>query len=209
MAQYGRQQYWDERYTKDPEAFDWYQRYSGLKDKLRGAGVKEGDNILNIGCGNSRMTEDMYEEGFTSITNIDISKVVIDQMKERHKDKSTLTWQVMNACHLDFMDETYDCIIDKGTVDSILCGEGSTGNISKMLSECARVLKPNGIFFMVSYGVPENRLGYLENDEYPWRVTVSTVPKPTVMTAAQPEAKDSANVHYIYIAQKEGSEEKE
>jgi len=33
----------------------------------------------------------MYEDGFTSIANIDISKVVVEQMKERHKDKATLT----------------------------------------------------------------------------------------------------------------------
>ena len=34
MAQYGKTTYWDERYTKDPEPFDWYQRYSGIKDLL-------------------------------------------------------------------------------------------------------------------------------------------------------------------------------
>ena len=32
MAQYGKTSYWDERYTKDPEPFDWYQRYSGIRD---------------------------------------------------------------------------------------------------------------------------------------------------------------------------------
>lgn len=103
------------------------------------------------------MTEDLFEDGYTSITNIDISKVVVDQMTEKHKDKSTLTWQVMNACHLDFPDGTFDCIIDKGTMDSILCGEGSTANVAKMCSEAVRVLKPDGVFFMVSYGVPDNR----------------------------------------------------
>ncbi len=37
------------------------------------------------------------------------------------------------------------------------------------------VLKPDGVYFIVSYGTPENRLSYLENDEYKWRVTVHTV----------------------------------
>ena len=32
MAQYGKVAYWDVRYTKDPEPFDWYQRYSGIRD---------------------------------------------------------------------------------------------------------------------------------------------------------------------------------
>ena len=34
MAQYGKTSYWDERYTKDPEPFDWYQRYSGIQELI-------------------------------------------------------------------------------------------------------------------------------------------------------------------------------
>lgn len=205
MAQYGKPSYWDDRYTKDPEPFDWYQRYSGVKDKLQQY-IKKTDYALMVGCGNSRLTEDMYEDDFTSIANIDISKVVIDQMTERHKDKSTLTWQVMNACHLDFPDETFDAIVDKGTIDSVLCGEGSTSNVSKMLSEFQRVLKPNGVVIMVSYGVPDNRLGYLESDDYAWKVTTHTVAKPTVSASAVPGTDDTP-VHFIYVCVKDGDSE--
>ena len=31
----GKTSYWDERYTKDPEPFDWYQRYSGIQELLQ------------------------------------------------------------------------------------------------------------------------------------------------------------------------------
>ena len=33
----------------------------------------------------------MYDEGFKSIANIDISKVVVDQMTEKYRDKTGLT----------------------------------------------------------------------------------------------------------------------
>lgn len=36
---------------------------------------------------------------------------------------------------LDFADGMFDVVIDKGTLDSILCGEGSSQNAQKMLSE--------------------------------------------------------------------------
>ena len=39
MAQYGKVAYWDERYTKDPEPFDWYQRYSGIRDLINQVGM--------------------------------------------------------------------------------------------------------------------------------------------------------------------------
>ena len=78
MAEYGHATYWDTRYTKyvsklrylgwptrlmegrhtfnncrDPEPFDWYQRYAGLKELINQY-VKKHDNILNVGAGNSR-----------------------------------------------------------------------------------------------------------------------------------------------------------
>ena len=49
-----------------------------------------------LGCGNSRLSEDMYDDGFTTISNIDISKVCVDQMVEKYRDKTGLTWQQMN-----------------------------------------------------------------------------------------------------------------
>mmetsp|Transcript_10384 Transcript_10384/g.14319 ORF Transcript_10384/g.14319 Transcript_10384/m.14319 type:complete len:210 (-) Transcript_10384:281-910(-) len=207
MAQYGKSSYWDERYTKDPEPFDWYQRYAGIRDLINQY-VKREDVILMGGCGNSRLTEDMFEDGYTTITNIDVSRVVIDQMIDRYKDKPTLQWQQMNVTSLEFPDETFDVVIAKATLDAVLCGEGSTANVAKFCSEVSRVLKPTGLFFIVSYGVPDNRLNYLEKEDiYSWTVTVHTVPKPTVSAAAVPSAEDSNGVHYIYICSKGGTVE--
>jgi ubiquinone/menaquinone biosynthesis C-methylase UbiE len=146
--------------------------------------------------------------GYTSITNIDVSRVVIEQMIERYKDKPTLQWQQMNVTALDFPDETFDVVIAKATLDAVLCGEGSTANVGKFCAEVSRVLKPNGCFFIVSYGVPDNRLNYLEKEDlYSWNVTVHTVPKTTVSAAAVPSAEDANGVHYIYVCSKGGAAE--
>ena len=34
MAHYGKVEYWEDRYDKDREQYDWYQRYSGCKDMI-------------------------------------------------------------------------------------------------------------------------------------------------------------------------------
>ena len=170
----GKTSYWDERYTKDPEPFDWYQRYSGIQELLQKY-VKKDDAVLMAGCGNSRLSEDMFEDGFANISNVDISRVVIDQMGDKYKDKPALTFQQMNVCSLEFPDESFDAVIVKGTMDAILCGEGSTANVAKMCMEVSRVLKQSGILFVVSYGVPDNRMQYLENEDYSWTVTTHTV----------------------------------
>ena len=53
MAQYGKSEYWEDRYNKDKEPFDWYQRYGGIRDIITQY-VQPTFSILNIGAGNSR-----------------------------------------------------------------------------------------------------------------------------------------------------------
>ncbi len=36
------------------------------------------------------------------------------QMSERYKERPELTWKCMNACAMEFPDESFDVAIDKG-----------------------------------------------------------------------------------------------
>lgn len=38
----------------------------------------------------------------------------------------------------------------------------------KMINEIYRVLSPKGIYFAISYGLPEHRFQYLDKPEYDW-----------------------------------------
>ena len=85
----------------------------------------------------------------------------------------------MDARAMDFEDGSFECVIDKGTLDAVLvynlnirfislnfinikCGEGSVTNAHKMLSEIHRALTAKGVYIMISYGTPEHRLTYLQ-----------------------------------------------
>ena len=48
---------------------------------------KESVQVLNLGCGNSVLSEELYDKGFKNIINIDISPVVIEQMQKRNSIK--------------------------------------------------------------------------------------------------------------------------
>ena len=62
-----------------------------------------------------------------------------------------------------FRDESYDIVIEKSTLDAILCGDKSFLNAAKMLKEVQRVLKTGGLYIIISYGSPDNRLFHLVN----------------------------------------------
>jgi 2-polyprenyl-3-methyl-5-hydroxy-6-metoxy-1,4-benzoquinol methylase len=47
------------------------------------------DRILMVGCGNSKLSYQMWEAGYKNIVNIDISPSVIEQMSKQFPD---LVW---------------------------------------------------------------------------------------------------------------------
>jgi ubiquinone/menaquinone biosynthesis C-methylase UbiE len=63
----------------------------------------------------------MFEEGYTQITNIDISNVCVKAMKEKYKEKpETFKYLLMDAKAMDFPEASFDAVIDKATIDSVL-----------------------------------------------------------------------------------------
>ena len=50
-----------------------------------------------LGCGNALLSEEMFDAGYTNIWNIDISQVVIENMRERNQDKVGMLWEVMDV----------------------------------------------------------------------------------------------------------------
>lgn len=68
MPPYGECDYWDERYTREPAAFDWYQGYSGLSAILRHVFPLDA-SLLHLGVGSSRLQEEMARAGWQHIVN--------------------------------------------------------------------------------------------------------------------------------------------
>ena len=115
-------------------------------------------------------------------------------MKERNKDKKGLAYQVMDVRDMkDFKDDTFDFIIDKSTLDALLCGEKSFVDVVYMTKEISRILKEGGIYFIISYGRPEYRLFHLKRKHLAFDIQVLELK----------QNNDNGNtVHYIYVCKK-------
>lgn len=94
---FGKADYWDGRYHKNQEPFEWYHDYDELKHLINRYCARDG-NVLMLGCGNSRMGEDMYYDGYEEIEGLDISRVVIDQMSEKYGEIEGMTWRQSDVC---------------------------------------------------------------------------------------------------------------
>ena len=201
LAHYGKLEYWEDRYSKRTEPFDWYQVYTGIKEIISPLIEKE-NKILNVGCGNSRMSEEMYEDGYENITNIDFSNKAISQMEDRCRSKyPKLIFKMMDVTDMkDFETGTFNTVIDKGTLDSIMCSDTPIPSSEKMISEIYRVLAPGGVFICVSYGDSEHRKKHLQKQ--PWaKYSCEKIIKPATSNNP-PDEGDPKNYHFIYIMTK-------
>lgn len=144
-------QYWDSFFARKTSAFEWYGEYADLCHNLHKY-VKTSSKILMVGCGNSKLSEALYDVGFCKIENIDISDVVIRQMKSKNRDRGGMLFVKMDVTEMTYSDLTFDCALDKGTLDAILSSsdDGTALKVERMFKEIKRVLKVSGRYICIT-----------------------------------------------------------
>jgi len=184
--------YWNTRYETDSAPFDWLQGYAQLKHIIEEtAGGSKAIKILHVGCGNSLLPEDMYDDGYRDIVNIDNASLVVEQMARRNQLRKDLQWLEMDATNMNFPDEAFDMVIDKSVLDTFTCSDHKTVVVSTYMKEIQRVLRPSGTCICVSFGPPETRLKWFQSKNLNFSVKQSTLPN-----------KDSCGMLYIYVLRK-------
>lgn len=63
----------------------------------------------------------MFDDGYENITNIDISQTSIKAMNELYKEKGpNFKYIQMDVRAMEFAENSFDAVIDKGTFDSVV-----------------------------------------------------------------------------------------
>ncbi|ELR25035.1 methyltransferase [Acanthamoeba castellanii str. Neff] len=162
--------------TPDTEPWEWYESYARFREVLlcHLAGAVDAGRgqepqvslddatmaqirrlrVLIIGCGNSRLGEDMVEmDGFESVTCLDFSANVIRYMQARYAAKPQLntSWAMPPTCELSF----------QGTFDALLCHPEVVRVVEALLGEIERVTRRGGLYLCVSQS--DKRAFYFED----------------------------------------------
>ncbi|EFJ15316.1 hypothetical protein SELMODRAFT_423039 [Selaginella moellendorffii] len=172
---YGEISYWDKRYAEQPDAL-----VLGL--------LQIRDDCPNV--------NDMVEDGYREIVNTDLSSMVIDNFKARYAHVPQLSYsRDMSA----FQDCSFDAVIDKGlagamlervcVTKNILCGVDPAEGVLQMRRETYRILKPQGVFMLITYGHPEIRMPALLEPGLKWSILVYALAKPATEKAVMETIK--------------------
>ncbi|KAJ2944486.1 hypothetical protein O0L34_g3831 [Tuta absoluta] len=150
--EFSEKDYWNKFFKKrGNKAFEWYGEYLELCAHLHKY-IKPKDTILITGCGNSSLSADLYDVGYTNITNIDVSEVVIRQMNAANANRTNMKFLHMDALNMTFENESFTVVLDKGTLDALMPDDATETieRIDKYFAEIKRVLKLGGRFMCIS-----------------------------------------------------------
>jgi phosphatidylethanolamine/phosphatidyl-N-methylethanolamine N-methyltransferase len=109
------------------------------------AARQHGGRILEIGVGTGLSFDDY--DATTEITGIDMSAPMIARARERTASGRypfVRELAVMDAHDLAFADASFDCVVGQFVITLV-------ENPERVLSECARVLKPGGQIVLVNH----------------------------------------------------------
>ncbi|BFZ20867.1 hypothetical protein BsWGS_23906 [Bradybaena similaris] len=152
-TEFSQPDYWNRFFKKRGKIpFEWYGEYPQLHAVIHKY-ITPANVALIVGCGNSSLSENMYDNGLQNLINIDISDIVIQQMVDRHKHKRPkMVFQKMDVTKMTYPDENFHAVLDKGTLDALLVSENSevVATVQTMFGQITRCLKLGGRYIVIS-----------------------------------------------------------
>jgi ubiquinone/menaquinone biosynthesis C-methylase UbiE len=179
---YCQESYWDNRYKDEAGHLEWYFGFDQLKDLFDPYVIKEVETaghkelrVLESGCGDAPLLIGLSDAYSTThkigrLDGIDYAESVIKLLntKEKIGDRK-ITFAKMDARYMDFFDNEFNIVLDKGTVDAMLCSNKGFEDVRNLFHEYCRVLMDGGKIVMISHMAPDSEEfhDFLEMCVYP------------------------------------------
>lgn len=142
---YHTQPYWEQRYQEKKGYHEWYFDYSCMEPLLEELLSSPDTMVLELGCGDSPMVKDMNDQHPNCLHAVDFSETIVAKL---NKDQNSLpkeqriSYCVQDARSLTYDSNKFDIVLEKGTVDAMLCDKRNGFiNVKNIIKEACRVLK--------------------------------------------------------------------
>jgi len=102
-----KKQHWESIYeNKSPEEVSWTQEVPEISlELIDDIGLNKDDAIIDIGGGDSKLSDFLLDRGFTNITVLDISVAALNRLKNRLGDRANQI-KYVHSDILDFKSDT-------------------------------------------------------------------------------------------------------
>ena len=108
----------------------------------------------------------------------------------------------MTATEIVTDEESFQIVLDKGLLDSLVCCENGQQKVQQALVNVYKILQQGGSYVCVSRGAPDVRLGYLQQAQFKWTVKTVKIHKVTAQHKEVFERVDSDPFYYVYVCEK-------
>ncbi|CAJ1930919.1 unnamed protein product [Cylindrotheca closterium] len=167
-SNFGRRDYWNEVYQKESN-YSWYAGWEEL-EPFCNEFFEMDYRILIPGVGNDAALVGMYDAGYHHLTAMDYapegiercrdmlgSQRILQSSEEEKDDDDGVKLLVADARDLKgvLQDDSFDGILEKGTLDAIFLSGGkdkeeANKNMELAIEELTRCLRPGGIFMSIT-----------------------------------------------------------
>ncbi len=137
--------------------------------------------ILDVGCGYGRLCAELVAAGFPHVTGMDISSEMIRRGKGLHPHLDLRVLEDMTA----FPDSSFDALLLFAVLTCIPSDEGQ----DELMAQAFRVLKPDGLLYLSSYPLQEDRRSRERYAAFapPYTYGVFELPEGTVVRHMNPD----------------------
>jgi len=144
-----KKQHWENVFASKKETeVSWYQEKPETSLQFFGRNkIPKNANILEIGGGDSYLIDNLLEQGYESLTLLDISENAIERIKKRLGEKAEKVRFVVSDI-LDFSSiEKFDVIHDRASFHFLIKEE----DIQKYATLMSDILETNGLYFVGTF----------------------------------------------------------
>jgi SAM-dependent methyltransferase len=146
----GRQAHWDHIYeTKAGKELSWFQEHPATSlDLIRATGAKPGAAMIDIGGGESRLVDALLDEGFDTLTVLDLSERALAAAKARLGPRSAQVVWIAADVTAWKPSETYDLWHDRAAFH-FLTGAADRASYAERVASAVR---PGGHVIIGTFG---------------------------------------------------------
>ncbi|MBS1652196.1 MAG: class I SAM-dependent methyltransferase [Bacteroidetes bacterium] len=149
MESFDRKKHWENIYTtKELENCSWFQPTPVTSlEFIEQSGISKSSKIIDIGGGDSFLSDSLLEKGFTDITVLDISEVALERAKQRLGEKAKkIKWIVGDAAKFS-PPEKYDLWHDRAAFHFLT----DHSDLRSYAETAKNSLKENGILVIGTF----------------------------------------------------------